>query len=211
MTESFEYIRNKYCHEVLSALYYHSSGIAKESTLKEMVEGKDGKLISNTFFPNLDLTGLDKKLNITDVLLQDVCEYLESNNHIEAATKTTKGIFEKIKFTKPGVTAYKSNFYLKENNKQSQLEELHKSTVSTNKWMRLLTLVLAIAAALTLIVQIKQCAVSQEQSTTQSHQQTKEQPSYNQNVKDTHSVVDDQSMKSGHNKGLSTDSLTKTK
>ncbi len=92
MTESFEYIRNKYCHEILSALYQHSSGVARESTYGEMMEGKEGKLFSNRFFFNLELTGLDKKLNITDILIQDACEYLELNNHIEAATKTAKGL-----------------------------------------------------------------------------------------------------------------------
>ncbi len=109
------------------------------------------------------------------------------------------------------MTAYKINFYLKENDKQSQLEELHISTVSTNKWMRVLTLILAIAAALTLVVQIKQCTVSQKQSTTTSHQQPKEQPSYNQSTKDTQRAVDHSGMKGEHNKGLLTDSLTKTK
>ena len=78
MTKSYEVIRNEYCHEILSAMYFHSTGVARESTVQEMQEGKEGRLLSDKYFPNFDLKGWDESLGITDVLLQDVCENLES-------------------------------------------------------------------------------------------------------------------------------------
>lgn len=132
MTETYEQTRNKYCHEVLKALYENSDGTARVLTYPEMIDGKQGKLFSNRFFFNLNLSGLDKKLDVDDILLQEVCEFLELNNHIEAAAKTDKGIFEKIRFTSADLTAYKTNYYLKENKKITDDHWLKRSALFNN-------------------------------------------------------------------------------
>lgn len=150
MTEIYEHIRNRYCHEVLKALYQNSDGVARASTYGKMLDGKLGQLFSNRVFFNLDLSELYKKLNITDVLLQEVCEYLELNNHIESAGKTDKGVFQKIRFTSSGVTAYKTNYYLKENKKITDDRWIRRSTLFNN----LTTPFIALAA---LVVAINQC------------------------------------------------------
>ncbi|MBK6991916.1 MAG: hypothetical protein IPH34_08805 [Chitinophagaceae bacterium] len=134
----------------MKALYQNSDGVARTSTYGEMMDGKPGQLFSNRFFFNLDLSGLHKKLNITDVLLQEVCEYLELNNHIEAATKTDKGIFEKIRFTAAGVTAYKTNHYLKENKRITDDKWIRRSTL-INNWT---TPFIALAALIVAIISL---------------------------------------------------------
>jgi len=50
-----------------------------------------------------------------------------------------------------------------ENIKEQYAIDLHKSTVNTNKWMRTLTIILALSAFLTSIVQIVQCRISNRQ------------------------------------------------
>lgn len=176
MTESFEYIRNKYCHEVLSALYFHNTGVARESTIKQMEEGQQGKLISDTLFFKFELTGLARKLNVTDILLQDVCEYLETNNHIESVVKN-KGIFEAIRFTKPGVIAYKANFYLNENKKLEEGHWLKRSTLFNNWTTPFIALAALLVAIATLI---KDCNCGQQQKTKASETQPVNKEMYHQ-------------------------------
>lgn len=54
------------------------------------------------------------------------------------------------------------------------------STLTTNKWMTGLTFFLVIIGALTVIVQMKQCCVSQQQFHKQSQQETPQRLPYNQ-------------------------------
>lgn len=175
MTESYEHIRNRHCHEVLSALYKNSDGVARESTYGEMLDGKPGRLFSNRFFFNLAISELINTLNISDIMLQEVCEFLELNNHIEAATKTDKGIFEKIRFTAAGVTAYKTNYYLKENKKITDDYWLNRSAKINNIATPIIAGLTFFVALVSLINDCNGKSECKSQDPTQTDKQAKEQ------------------------------------
>jgi len=155
MTQSFEYRRNEFCHKILDALYRHASPVIRENTFGKMMEGIEGTLLSNKYFPTIDITDFSAKFNEPDIFIQDCCEYLANNKHIEPTQKTVTGIFLKIKFTKSGVDAFKTDSYLKENQKQDWATQLRKSTLLNNRLTPLVAGLTLVVSCVTLFIQAK--------------------------------------------------------
>lgn len=151
MTQSFEYRRNEFCHKILNALYKNASPIMRQNTFGKMMEGIEGTLISKKYFPSLDISDFPTKFNEPDVFIQDCCEFLEMSNHIEAFKNND--IIYKIKFAKTGVDAFKTDYYLKENQKQDWTTQLRKSTLLNNILTPIVAFVTLIVAVVTLIIQ----------------------------------------------------------
>jgi len=123
-TQSFEYRRNECCHKILDRLYRRLSPIMREGTLDNAMKGIEGKITSNSIFTWVDTSDLVTELNEPDHFILDCCEHLELNKHIDTLN-TDKGIIYRIAFTKHGVDTFKSDYYLKENQKQDWATQLH--------------------------------------------------------------------------------------
>ena len=93
------------------------------------MEGIEGMLISKKYFTSVDIADFSTKFNEPDVFIQDYCEFLEMNNHIEAFKNND--IIYKIKFTKLGVDAFKTDYYLKENKEAALLRQLQNQHFGT--------------------------------------------------------------------------------
>ena len=157
MKKSFEYLRNEYCHKILEATYQNASPEARELTYSQLVYGEEGKLLSNEFFVAISIDTIRNKINKDQGFIQECCELLAFNDHISKGDRTNKGIFLRVRFTKAGVLAFKTEYYLKANKQQDQIDELHKSTVLNN---RLTPLIAAATLFVGLAALLKDCTYS---------------------------------------------------
>lgn len=169
MAKSFEYLRNEYCHKILEALYKNASPVARELTYSQLVNGEEGKILTNEYFPAMAIDVIRDKIKKDQGFTQDCCELLAFNEHISKEDRTDKGIFLRVRFTKAGVLAFKTEYYLKENKKITDDKWIRNSTVFNN----FTTPFIALAA---LIVAINQCNsenCDKALNTTQTGQQQK--------------------------------------
>lgn len=118
---------NKGCHEILNAMYLNAKPYIRENKFKD--SDKKGNLVSNRFYLSMDITGLN--IGLDDIEIQDCCEAMLERKHIEATEKQGE-IATKIKFTKAGVRAYKTDFYLREIRKANLFLNIQRSTVVNN-------------------------------------------------------------------------------
>jgi hypothetical protein len=139
-TQSFEYRRNDCCHKILNKLYRRLSPIMREGTLGNSMKGIEGKITSNSLSSWVDTSELVEELNEPDHFILDCCEHLWRNNHVEVLRKNVdpdikdSGIIYQVMFTKHGLDAFKTDYYLKENQKQDWATQIHNSTLFNNRW-----------------------------------------------------------------------------
>ncbi|MEK7225334.1 MAG: hypothetical protein AAB221_06595 [Bacteroidota bacterium] len=100
----------------------------------------------------------DEKYSFKDVSI--AIEVLSAIGHVKDDYGNMQRI---IRLTESGAIALFTKTYLKEKQREVRDEQLHNSTVDTNKWMRIFTGVLVGSAVATLIVQGLQCNISRKQ------------------------------------------------
>ena len=171
-TQSFEYRRNECCHLILDKLYRRVSPIMREGTFGNAMKGIEGKVTSNSLFAWVDTSELVTELNEPDHFILDCGEYLWRKNHVDVLRKNVdpdikdSGIIYQIMFTKQGLDIFKTDYYLKENQKQDLAKELHSSTINTNTrtvWIAALTLTVAAITFLRELMQHRQQQVTEQQ------------------------------------------------
>ena len=122
----------------------------RELTYGQLMDGEKGKLYATDFFPSITIDKIIELLKQEDSFIQDCCELLNFNEHIEIVENTTRKVITKIRFTKTGVIALKTTFYLKENKKITDDRWLRRSTKINNIATPGIALLTLIVAAVTL-------------------------------------------------------------
>jgi len=174
-TLSFEYQRNECCHKILNTLHHRLSPIMREGIIGDFNKGIKGKITSNSLFAWVDISDLVTELNEPDHVILDCCEHLWRNNHVDVLRKNIRpdqkdsGVIYQISFTKPGLDAYKTDFYFKENQKQDWATQIHNSTLLNNK---LTPIIAALAFVLSLFTFIKDLKERKELSVSQQQFQS---------------------------------------
>lgn len=116
MTDTYRYKLNEYSHKVFERLFFKFNPIIRRSGKWDDSDRiLQSELYSNEAFASESVDEIRNKLNISDVLMQDVCEYMELHNHIYITERLTTGIIKKIRATKLGFRAYKFEAYLEKN------------------------------------------------------------------------------------------------
>jgi hypothetical protein len=87
--------------------------------------------------------------------IETLVESEEVTKHIKGQWLSLEG--KEIRLTKKGAKSLNLKKYLKKYEKERSRRILHESTLSTNRWMRIFTGVLAGAAIITLLLQIPTC------------------------------------------------------
>lgn len=87
-------------------------------------------------------------------------EVLSANGHVKDDYGTEQRI---IRLTEPGAIALFTKVYLKERQRETRDEQFHDSQVDTNFYMKWLTIILAVSAFITMIIQGWQCNISRKQ------------------------------------------------
>lgn len=90
------------------------------------------ELYSSEAFASASVDEIRNELNISDVLMQDVCEYMELHKHIDVTERLTTGIIKKIRATKLGFRAYKFETYPEKNETLIYQDKFKKSVLDTN-------------------------------------------------------------------------------
>lgn len=116
----------------------------------------------------------DEKYSFKDVSI--AIEVLSANGHVKDEYGSQQRV---VRLTEPGAIALFKKVYLKEVQKEVHYKQLHNSTVDTNTWMRILTIILVASSVLTIIVQIAQCNISRKQLIQQAQQSFS--PTHNSN------------------------------
>ena len=91
----------------------------------------ESELYSTEAFTSFSVDELRKELGIPDVLMQDVCEYLELHKHI-SITQRNGSVIKKIRATKLGFQTYKFETYIGKNETLVYQEYFKKSALETN-------------------------------------------------------------------------------
>ena len=151
MTETYEHKRNRYCHLILDLLIKNASPEMRELTYGQLMAGEKGNLYATDFFPSITVDKIIEALKQEDSFIQDCCELLKFNEHIEIVENTTRKIITKIRFTKTGVIALKTTFYLKENKKITDDNWLRRSTKINNITTPIIAFLTLLVAVLTFI------------------------------------------------------------
>lgn len=116
MTDTYRYKLNEYSHKVFERLFFKFNPIMRRSGKWDDIDRiLQSELYSNETFASASVDDIRKKLDISDVLMQDVCEYMEQHKHIDVTERLTTGIIQKIRATKLGFRAYKFETYLEKN------------------------------------------------------------------------------------------------
>lgn len=157
---AYQYKLNENSHKVLESLFFKISPILRRSgKWNDTDKILDSELYSTENFPSFSVDEIQRELKLSDVLMQDVCEYLELQKNIEVSKRLNKSIIKEIRATKLGFKAYKFEIYLAKNETLVYQDKFKKSVL----WNNYLT---PIFAALTLVVSIvaflNQCQQSSE-------------------------------------------------
>jgi hypothetical protein len=143
MTHTYRYKLNEYSHKVFERLFFKFSPVIRRSgKWGDTDQILQSELYSNEGFTSVSVDEIRNELNISDVLMQDVCEYMVLHKHIEVTHRLTTGIIQKIRATKLGFRAYKFETYLEKN---KTLVYQHKFKQSAF-WNNILTPTIALVA-----------------------------------------------------------------
>lgn len=171
MTDSYRFKINEYSHKLLHVMFLKFSPIMRRSGEWDD-SGKilESELYSTAAFVNFSIQDLNKELDISEVFLQDVCEYLEMQRHIEVTQILNSSVIEKIRATKLGFHAYKFESYLAKNDTLIYQNRFRKSALLNNILTPIVALMTLITSAVTLYTQSKQTTEAQVKQ--QQFQQT---------------------------------------
>lgn len=143
MTDTYRYKLNDYSHKVFERLFFKFNPIMRRSGKWDDTDRiLQSELYSNEAFDCASVDDIRNELNISDILMQDVCEYMELHKHIDVTERLTTGIIKKIRATKLGFRAYKFQTYLDKNRTLSYQHTFKKSAL----WNNILTPAIALVA-----------------------------------------------------------------
>ncbi len=146
---------NEYSHKILDKLFFAVSPIVRHSEPSENIESE---LFSTRNFPEFVVKDLGNKLNISDELMQNVCEYLRLHKHIDITQRFNESVIVNIRANELGYKAYKFESYLEKNETLIYQYKFKKSAF----WNNVLT---PLAAGLAVIVSIVTLTIQSQQST----------------------------------------------
>lgn len=133
MTDTYRYRINEYSHKLLDIMFFKFSPIMRRSgKWDDSDKILESELYNTAAFANFTIDELRTELNIPDVLLQDVCEYLEMHKHIEVTQRLNNSVIEKIRATKLGLKAFKFQTYLEKNETLIYQDKFKQSVLDTN-------------------------------------------------------------------------------
>ncbi len=108
MTDTYRYKLNEYSHKTFERLFFKFNPIMRRSGKWDDTDQiLQSELYSNEAFASASVDDIRKELDISDILMQDVCEYMELQKHIDVSERLKTGIIQKIRATKLGFQAYK--------------------------------------------------------------------------------------------------------
>lgn len=169
MAKSYRYKLNKSSHEVLGKLFFRFSPVIRRSgKWDDSEEILNSELFRTDAFISHSVKEIREELNLSDVLMQDICEYLALNTDIEIVQSTEKGIIQSIIPTKHGFQSYKFKIYLEKNNSFYNQKKFNSSAFFNN----ILTPIIAFIALVVSIAGYFKNQSSQERSREQSSQPT---------------------------------------
>lgn len=162
MTDTYRYKLNEYSHKVFERLFFKFNPIMRRSGKWDDTDRiLQSELYSNEAFASASVDEIRKELDISDVLMQDVCEYMEARKHIDVTQRLTTGIIQKIRATKLGFQAYKFETYLAKNDTLIYQHRFRSSALWNNILTPIVAVLTLVISAVTLITQRQQSTEAQ--------------------------------------------------